>query len=130
MIVYSYAIGSRCVVCCGISAFGHVLNAHQLETQSAYAVEDALELGIINNLPREDRAPAFRFHVHPFEGLSVSLAKLSAHLNPVDRSCAHGNPLFASVLRNVHRKRRARQGDLSSPNWRFPLGDFWALGEG
>ena len=64
---------------------GHGLNAYQLEPQTAYAIEDAVELGLIYDLSREDRLSAFRLHLHPFESNSKSLAELVTHHYPIDR---------------------------------------------
>src|SRR5918994_639865 len=122
----SQRIGTLWVVRCFLFAFsGHFLNAHQLEPESDYAVEDAVEVGVVNNLPREDHLPAFRLHFHPFEGCGVSFADLPAHCYLVDRSCAHRDlcrsPLFTTLA-----KRNAQQDGLSSPSRTFPLGDFQA----
>src|SRR5918994_5925735 len=120
----SQRIGTRWVVRCVHLAFsGHFLNAHELEPQSNYVVEDAVEVGVVNNLPGEDRLPAFRLHLHPFESRSVSFADLPPHHYLVDRFCAHRD-----LCRQPHSimlvKRNAQQEGLSSPNRRFPLGDL------
>jgi hypothetical protein len=36
---------------------GHGLYAHQLEPQSAYAIEDAMEVGLVDDLSCQDRMP-------------------------------------------------------------------------
>ena len=113
----------RCAVLAFSGFSGHFLNAHQLEPQSDYAVEDAVEVGVVNNLTREYRLPAFRLHIHPFEGLSVSFADLPTHHYLVDRSCAHRD-LCRSPLSTMLVKRNAQQDGLSSPNRTFPLGDL------
>src|SRR5829696_233673 len=88
--ILSQRIGTLWVVRCFFFAFsGHFPNAHQLEPESDYVVEDAVEVGVVNNLPREDRLPVFRLHFHPFEGCGVSFADLPAHCYLVDCSCAH-----------------------------------------
>src|SRR3712207_5021515 len=71
---------------------GHGLDAHQPEPQSTYAVEDAVEVGLVDDLPREDRLPALGLHLHPFEGSGVSFAEFRTHDYPVDRSCGHMDP--------------------------------------
>src|SRR5918997_6263230 len=61
----------------GLSRRG--LYAHQLESQCVYAVEDAVELRLVNDLACEDRLSAFRLHLHPFECCRVPLAELPSH---------------------------------------------------
>jgi hypothetical protein len=48
------------VVRCFLFAFsGHFPNAHQLEPESDYAVEDAVEVRVVNNLPVRIVCPLF-----------------------------------------------------------------------
>ena len=81
-----------------VSAFGLGLNAYQPEPHSGYAVEDAVEVGPVDNLPREDRVPALGFYLHLLKGRRVSLAELSTDNDLVDSSCAHEGSLFVSIL--------------------------------
>jgi hypothetical protein len=115
----------RCVV---LAFSGHGLNAHQPEPKSAYAVEDAVEVGVVNNLPREDGLPALGLHLHPFEGSGVSFAELATHHNPVDRSCGHLDPCWPP-LSIMLIKGNAQQDELSSPTRTFPLGDLGSTGD-
>jgi hypothetical protein len=56
-------------------------------------------VGLVDDLPRQDRPLAFRLHLHPFEGRTVPLAELPANHYPVDRlAAAHVGPLFAIAL--------------------------------
>jgi hypothetical protein len=74
------------------------LNAHQLQSQAAYAVEDAVEVGLVDDLSGEYRLPGSRLHLHPFESQSESLAELLAHHYPVDRTCALASLMLAAAL--------------------------------
>src|SRR5215211_6043526 len=77
---------------------GRALNAHQREAHGAYAVEEAMEVGLIDDLPREDRLPVLGLHLHSFEGRSVSLAKFVTNHYPVDCLGAHGKLPFAATV--------------------------------
>src|SRR5215210_2925158 len=78
-------VGHRWRVRCVVPSppFGRALHAEELEPQTAQAIEDAIKLWLVDDLPRKDRLPAFRLHLHPLEGRSVSLAKLASHHYPV-----------------------------------------------
>ena len=80
---------------------GYGLNAHQLQSQSAYAIEDAVEVGLVD-LSCQDRLPPSNLHLHPFEGSSSeSFADLFAHHYPVDCPSAVAQPLFGAALHNL-----------------------------
>src|SRR5215211_5101037 len=64
--------------------FGRALHAEELEPQTAQAIEDAVEVRLVDDLSLKDRKPAFRLHLHPLEGLSVPLAELASHHYPVN----------------------------------------------
>src|SRR5215212_11179472 len=68
--------------------FRQGVQAHQRKPQPVYALEDAVEVGVVDELPREDRLPASGLHLHPFEGRSQALAELAAHHYPVECPCA------------------------------------------
>ena len=91
-----------------------------------------MEVGLVLDPPRENRAPAFHLHLHPFERNSVSLAKLSTYYYPVDGARAHVGPLFVATASSYvcSVERRAGEDRLSSPRTTFPLGDSSALAEG
>jgi hypothetical protein len=79
------------------------LDAHQLESQAAYAGKDAVELGLVDDLSCEDSLPAPRLHLHPFKCHSKSLAELLAHHYPVDSTTTPALPslMLAAALHNV-----------------------------
>src|SRR5918995_3736390 len=66
-----------------LSLFGQALHAEKLEPQTAQAIEDAVEVRLVYDLPREDRQPAVRLHLHLLEGRGVPLAELASHHYPV-----------------------------------------------
>jgi hypothetical protein len=57
-----------------------------------------MEVGLIDDLPRENRLPASRLHLHPFKGRPITRAKLTAHYYPVDRPCAHTRPVLSAAV--------------------------------
>src|SRR5829696_2398060 len=100
-------------------------HAQQLQPQTVYAPEDAVELRLVDDLPRKDRIPAFRLHLHPFEGHGVRVAELAAHDYAVDLPIAPAhNPFTAALFSFSVSERSARQDGLSSPTGAFPLGDL------
>jgi hypothetical protein len=68
-----------------LGIFRQGLQAQQPKPQPVYAVEDSVEVRLVDNLPREDRLPAFGLDLHLFEGRSEALAELAAYHYPVDR---------------------------------------------
>src|SRR5215208_744872 len=98
------------------------LHAQDLQPQVAYAIDDAMKLNLVDALPREDRSPALRLHLHPFEGRSVAPAELAAHLYLVDLLGALAGSLFAVAL---HRLLSVGQnGGRSLPHWRISPGEI------
>src|SRR5215212_9879834 len=84
---------------CGVFGFlRHALNAHQLESQSSYTVEDAVKVRLVDDLPGENSLFCFGFHLHPFEGWSVPPAKLAPHHYPVGRPGLFACTLFAAAF--------------------------------
>jgi hypothetical protein len=71
-----------------VGIFSQGVQAHQRKPQPVYAVEDAVEVRLVDNLPREDRLPASGLDLHPFKRRSQALAELAAYHYPVDRRCA------------------------------------------
>jgi hypothetical protein len=61
-------------------------------------VEDAVQVGLVDDLAREDRIPATRTHLHLFEGQGEALTDLVAHHDAVDLPGSLAGPLlWASV---------------------------------
>src|SRR5215207_9558375 len=63
------------------------LHAQQLQSQTVYAIEDAEEVRLVDDLSDEDRLPVFSLHLHPFEGSRVPLTELASHHYAVDHPC-------------------------------------------
>src|SRR5215217_1920546 len=75
---------------CGAQAgLWHGLHAKQLQPQAVYALEDAIEVRLVYDLPDEDRLPLLGLHAHPLEGGGIPLAKLASYHYAVDRPLAH-----------------------------------------
>ena len=55
-------------------------------------------MGLVDDLPGEDRNSVFRLHHHPFEGQSVRVAELASYYYAVDRSCAPARHLLTATL--------------------------------
>src|SRR5215211_5359152 len=72
-------------------------HAQQFQSQTVYAIEDAEEVRLVDDLPSEDRLSVFGLHLHPFEGHSVSVAEFASHHYAVDRSCTLAHHLSSST---------------------------------
>src|SRR5215203_3595586 len=109
-----------------VSVVRQGFHAQQLQSQTVYAVQDAEEVRLVDDLAREDRIPAFRFHLHPFEGHGVRVAELATHDYAVEPPGAPAHHLFTADLHIFSvSKRSAQRAGSSSPTSAFPLGDLW-----
>src|SRR5215210_3721114 len=107
----------------------------QLQSQPVYALEAAVEMRLVDDLPGEDRVSVFSIHLHPFEGHSVPAIQLATHYYAVDCPRAFAHHPFAAdhylhlsiISLLMSPERRARRVSSSSPTGAFPLGDFAAL---
>ena len=117
----SWAYGSRFV----LDPLRQGLHADEFESQTAYAVDDAVKLNLVDYLSREYRQPAFRLHLHPLEGLGVPSAKFASHYYPVDLPGVPMHRVFPVCSRlPVVPQRTSRRDLLSSPIGASTLGDF------
>ena len=57
-----------------------------------------MKVRLVFHLPRQDRLPACRLHLHPFEGRRIAPAKLAAHYYPVYLPGSLAGALFAATL--------------------------------
>lgn len=64
--------------------FGRRLKTHQLQAQGVYAIENPVQVRLIQNLTRNDRPPSSNPHVHPFEGRREALPDLRPHHDPIN----------------------------------------------
>src|SRR5215211_3927128 len=64
------------------------LDAQELKPQTIYAIEDAEELRLVYDLPREDRLPVRGLHPHAFEGDRVPFTELASGHYAIDGFCA------------------------------------------
>src|SRR5918996_1458719 len=81
-----------------VGLFWQGLQAQELKAQTVYAIEDAEEVRLVDDLPGEDRLSFFGLHLHPFEGHSVSVAEFASHHYAVDRSCTFAHHLFILLV--------------------------------
>ena len=64
--------------------FGRQLKTHQLQAQGVYAIENPVQVRLIQNLTRNDRPSSSNPHVHPFEGRREALPDLRPHHDPIN----------------------------------------------
>src|SRR5918995_2305402 len=64
------------------------LDAQQFQPQAVQAVQDAVEVRLVFDLPGEDRKTLFGLHVHPLEGAGIPFAELASHHYAVASPCA------------------------------------------
>jgi hypothetical protein len=88
----------RVALCVFSRCCGRGLNAHQFEPQTADTVEDAVKLGLVHNLSRQDGLPCFRLHLHPFEGRCIPFTEFTTHHYPVGLPGVLAAPLFADAI--------------------------------
>lgn len=74
--------------------FGRGLYADKLQPQGVYAIENPVQVGLVYDLPRNDRQPSSDPHIHPIERSGEALADLRTHYDPVRLT----SPLSAAYL--------------------------------
>ena len=80
------------MVCPTLGILWQGLHAYELEPQTAYAVEDPMEVGLVYYLPRYSRLSAFCLHLHTFKGLSKPLGEFAPHHYSVEHPGTSAGP--------------------------------------
>lgn len=101
--------------------FGDGLDAHEIEPQGVYEVEDPVQLRLVDDFSRDDRPTVRGPHLHPLEGRGEPLAELRAHHYLVSAACV--GPLSAAALHMTFLDHRFCELTQSSPANMFHPGD-------
>ena len=72
-------ISSDYLPSCSLWISGYGLDAHELESESMYAIQDPVQMRLVDYFSRDDRLSFIGPYVHPFEGRGETLADLRPH---------------------------------------------------
>src|SRR5215210_3971997 len=82
----------------GMGVVRQGFHAQQFQSQPVYAIENAVELRLVDDLPREESISVFRLYLHPLEGHGVPTVELASYHYAVDRPSASAHHLFTAAF--------------------------------